>query len=772
MTFNVLTHSLSDCNSDDFKLLIDYKSNNEWVYPLESTSSDAQTCFESQSKILTSMDAKYAGRIGLVNLGDTCFMNAALQCLAHIMPLTTYFLNERHKEEINESNPLGYCGKLIEAYCTLLQAMWTKAFQNTPYRPSQIKNLIGRRVRIFAGYNQQDSQELLSVLLDGLHEDVNRVVKKPVTENPEDIHDTSLLANLTWKVHLLRNDSIVVDLFQGLYQSNLNCPRCNHTKLLFDPCMYFSVPLPAKQVPVRVTFLPLNCNYKIFKFGVLVAHGSNLMTLKSAILKKVHGEVKDEGELLVMINPHEATSIKIATSTHEIYACNTPEEVVCYGMSSHNVKSIEDFYSNDNFFTPMGVSPSAPPCIPDSQLDDCQSAQSFTVIDTPSPVVIPSDVETPPGTITPTDTPPTECATEGVTDSTTLGLPVFNNSSMSSSRDDSSWVDCSFSDLDRDKRIQHLIVLHRNPVSESSPKHYSFAGVPEIFSVDYDRTTCSHVHKQVQARLGTCEGKNKFSILHGSFGPISQTLHVLPDDDSNLWETIERASGPHVIAEARKLPFIVVDTEEIRFWDIKEDESWKSCIKRENHHSSHEIDIKDCFRLFCEKEVLGNDDRWYCGECKTLVRATKQIQLWRMPFILIVHLKRFQCSHSGRRRKIVDRVRFPVAEELDMSSLLSEEAKKANPNEAKYKFVASVNHYGSDLSSGHYIAICRLPPDGNGNPGELYTISDSNVSITQQNDCWGDEAYLLFYQRIDKTSPGKSSDECTIKDLDVSKYQK
>ena len=54
---------------------------------------------------------------------------------------------------------------------------------NSVYSPYAIKNAVATLQPMFSGYQQHDSQEFLSYILDGIHEDLNRVKKKEYTES-------------------------------------------------------------------------------------------------------------------------------------------------------------------------------------------------------------------------------------------------------------------------------------------------------------------------------------------------------------------------------------------------------------------------------------------------------------------------------------------------------------------------------------------------------------------------------------------------------------
>lgn len=82
------------------------------------------------------------GVCGLQNLGNTCFLNSALQCLSHSTPLTQYFLDKRFKPEINETNVLGTKGKLVKAYAKFIKNVW--AGTSNTFSPTELKLAIAR----------------------------------------------------------------------------------------------------------------------------------------------------------------------------------------------------------------------------------------------------------------------------------------------------------------------------------------------------------------------------------------------------------------------------------------------------------------------------------------------------------------------------------------------------------------------------------------------------------------------------------------------------
>ncbi|XP_048838096.1 ubiquitin carboxyl-terminal hydrolase 2-like isoform X2 [Brienomyrus brachyistius] len=184
------------------------------------------------------------GLVGLKNLGNTCFMNSILQCLSNTQSLCDYCRNNSYRRELN-SNSRGN-GTLMEEFARLIQRLWTSSGGDA-VSPSEFKTQIQKYAPRFVGYNQQDAQEFLRFLLDGLHNEVNRVTARPRghVEDLDHLPDDEKGKRM-WNRYLEREDSKIVDLFVGQLKSSLTCCQCGYCSTVFDPFWDLSLPIAKK----------------------------------------------------------------------------------------------------------------------------------------------------------------------------------------------------------------------------------------------------------------------------------------------------------------------------------------------------------------------------------------------------------------------------------------------------------------------------------------------------------------------------------------------
>ncbi|XP_047608500.1 ubiquitin carboxyl-terminal hydrolase 2 isoform X1 [Phacochoerus africanus] len=216
--------------------------------PWEKSKGQTPVSSRSSSPGRDTMNSKSAqGLAGLRNLGNTCFMNSILQCLSNTRELRDYCLQRLYMRDLSHSSSAHTA--LMEEFAKLIQTIWTSS-PNDVVSPSEFKTQIQRYAPRFVGYNQQDAQEFLRFLLDGLHNEVNRVTVRPKSspEGLDHLPDDEKGRQM-WRKYLEREDSRIGDLFVGQLKSSLTCTDCGYCSTVFDPFWDLSLPIAKRGYP-------------------------------------------------------------------------------------------------------------------------------------------------------------------------------------------------------------------------------------------------------------------------------------------------------------------------------------------------------------------------------------------------------------------------------------------------------------------------------------------------------------------------------------------
>ncbi|KAG2631735.1 hypothetical protein PVAP13_2NG043700 [Panicum virgatum] len=625
------------------------------------------------------------GLIGLENLGNTCFMNSSIQCLAHTPKLVDYFLGD-YARNINRTNPLGLNGELALAFGELLRSLWTT--DRKPVAPHHFKEKIACFAPQFSGFNQHDSQELLAFLLDGLHEDLNQVKCKPYEEAKDASgRPDEEVADEYWSNHLARNDSVIVDTCHGQYKSMLTCPTCSKKSVTFDPFMYLSLPVPsmAKRAMTVTVFStdgsrePCSYDVSVPKFGTLsdLVQALSIACLLGDDEILLVAEVYNNCILRYLEEPSD--SVSLLRDGDKLAAYRLPKKYEKSPLVIFTHQHFDEHSSGDNV-TPQKKEFEAPLLAALPERVNGLSLQNI-YLKLLNPFQLSKGASSLNGS----------AGFNGDSADLMDGMPSDSGSNFQDIQldDDPRNSNCSTNDCEITNAPGELYDGGKaDPNKERRVEDFEFYLKSERGDVQQQKIEI-----------------NELDLLE----TIPSRLHVNVHWQQNASRQYA-ASMLNNLPEIHKLELTPKGTED-------------------------SIALHGCLEAFLKEEPLGPEDM-YCPCCKKHQQAMKKLDLWRLPEVLVIHLKRFSYTQFTRN-KLETFVDFPTTD-LDLSSYVADKSEQPSSH---YRLYAISNHYGN-MGGGHYTASI-YHEEGKG----WYKFDDDCVTPISEDSIKTPAAYVLFYRR-------------------------
>uniref|UniRef100_A0A4W4EPE8 ubiquitinyl hydrolase 1 n=1 Tax=Electrophorus electricus TaxID=8005 RepID=A0A4W4EPE8_ELEEL len=700
------------------------------------------------------------GFTGLVNLGNTCFMNSVIQSLSNTRELRDYFHDRAFEAEINCNNPLGTGGRLAIGFAVLLRALWKGTHH--AFQPSKLKAIVASKASQFTGYAQHDAQEFMAFLLDGLHEDLNRIQNKPYTETVDsDGRQDEVVAEEAWQRHKMRNDSFIVDLFQGQYKSKLVCPVCSKVSITFDPFLYLPVPLPQKQKVLTVFYFAKEPHKKPVKFLVSVSK-ENSST--EEVLESISRSVRVKPENLRLAEVVKGRFHRLFLPSHYLDTVSSSDMLFCFEVLSKELTKEKVLLLRVHQRLQVPSIPIAkcaacqkPPLSDEEKLKRCtrcyrvgycnQACQknhwpNHKSLCRPNfeNVGLPFLISVPESRLTYARL--TQLLEGYSRYSVNVFRPPFQSGRTSpeaslSHGDQSAVTGAVPEGLGSEKEAQSAGGLGDTQEANCISGPDAETGQASARSVgDVDVLSTPAVTGYQQPSECSSGSASQFYI---SLQDANNKEQKLEDKGEGVLEMSEDCTLELVWKNNERLKeYVLVRSKELEF---DEDPGSASETARAGHFT-----LEQCLNLFTKPEVLAPEEAWYCPKCQQHREASKQLLLWRLPNVLIIQLKRFSFRSFIWRDKINDMVDFPVRN-LDLSKFCIGQ-KEDVQQPPIYDLYAVINHYGG-MIGGHYTAYARLPNDKNSQRSDVgwRLFDDSTVTTVEESQVVTRYAYVLFYRR-------------------------
>ncbi|KAM5214989.1 ubiquitin carboxyl-terminal hydrolase 43 isoform 2-T2 [Hipposideros larvatus] len=237
--------------------------------------------------------ARPPGAQGLKNHGNTCFMNAVVQCLSNTDLLAEFLALGHYRAAPGRA-------EVTEQLAALVRALWTREY--TPQLSAEFKNAVSKYGSQFQGNSQHDALEFLLWLLDRVHEDLESLYRGPGSEKLQPEASKTSENLLSPSAQLSLGHSFVQSHFQAQYRSSLTCPHCLKQSNTFDPFLCVSLPIPLRQTRfLSVTLVFPSKSQQFLRVGLAVPILSTVAALRKMVAEE--SKVPVDEVILVELYP-------------------------------------------------------------------------------------------------------------------------------------------------------------------------------------------------------------------------------------------------------------------------------------------------------------------------------------------------------------------------------------------------------------------------------------------------------------------------------------
>ena len=654
------------------------------------------------SKYLTEESSH--GLCGGKNLGNTCFMNSSIACISNCVELTYYFLSGDYKKDINKENKLGMGGRLAKSWGALLHQYWVE--KTRVGNPAEFKKTLGDKVKMFRGFGQQDSNEFMNFFIDYLNEDLNGTTQKPYVQleskKPDETDEEC--AKRFWECNLRRNDSIITDLFCGQYKSTIICPECGNINITFDPFNTLTLPLVNKKEEIN----NINDDYEyIDEFHIFYVPKYSIRKPVRIIIKNI---LKNMNFIQLFKNLGNKRDFIYKDQINQLYFTNISNCI--FKNFIEDISEIED-HINDFIFCYDVF----------DELENIKIPLYFKNSQFPRMISTTEDV-----------------TLEELRKKIYLSLRRYIYSPL---------VEIS-ENKEKDIISQEINnYLHNMNIKDEKIIEMIEDEYKKIFDKDIQdekiKRNIDNFINDLPFKIYLQENNSNKQIIiidKNNFYNISKKLSDLLDINSfqeafseklNLLQNYELYVEFDIKSKYLKDKEMNLNSCLIYKSDFKNVKIKKNKSQKNSTLNNGIITLGDCINNFCRQEKLEPGNEWYCPKCKKHTLASKKMELFYLPKILIICFKRF-IRESFRWRKNEVFVDFPI-NNLDMGEFMIGPDKE----HSKYNLFAVSQHYGS-TGFGHYTAVCK-------NFEKWYSYNDSSVHPCSENDSRSSAAYVLFYRR-------------------------